>query len=103
MLKFRKGDTVKVISGRDKGREGKIERLIPSAGKAIIPGINLYKKHVKSSLTQDRKGGIFEVVRPINFGKIILICPNCKKATKVGFLIQNNKKERICKKCKKTI
>ncbi|SRR5258708_2027326 len=103
MIKFKKGDTVKITLGKDKGREGKIEKIMPKASKAIIPGINIYKKHVKANLTVDGKGGVFELPRPIGFGKFALICPNCKKQTRVGFKIEKDVKSRICRKCGKNI
>lgn len=103
MLKFKKGDTIKVTLGKDKGKEGKVEVVLPKKGTVIIPGINIYKKHVKANLTVDGKGGVYELPRAINMAKIALICPNCKKQTRVGFEVINGKKERICRKCKKQI
>ncbi|MBI1863785.1 50S ribosomal protein L24 [Candidatus Woesebacteria bacterium] len=103
MLKFKKEDTVKITSGKDKSREGKIEKIDQKNKTAIIAGINIYKKHVKAALTADKKGGIFEIPRPLPFSKIALICPNCKKVTRVSFAITKDKKERICIKCKKKI
>lgn len=101
MIKFKIGDTVKITAGKDKGREGKIEKVIPSALKAIIPEVNIYKKHVKGF--GDVKGGIYPIPRPMGFGKIALICPKCKKITRVGFKFAGEEKVRICKKCRKEI
>ena len=101
MLKFKIGDTVKITAGKDKGREGKIEKTIPSKNAVIVPGVNLYKKHVKGS--QGQKGGIYDIPRPLNMAKVALICPLCKKPTRVGIRIVKNEKVRICKKCKKEI
>jgi large subunit ribosomal protein L24 len=103
MLKFKKGDTIKVTLGKDKGKEGKVEVVLPKKGTVIIPGINIYKKHVKANLTADGKGGVYELPRAINVAKIALICPNCKKQTRVGFKMIEGKKERICRKCGKKI
>lgn len=103
MYKFKKGDEVKITSGKDKGRTGKIEKVFPKKDKVLVPGINIYKKHVKATLTVDGKGGIFELVRPINVGKIAVICPNCKKQTRIGFKNKETKKVRVCKKCGKEI
>jgi len=97
MLKFKTGDKVKVILGKDKGREGDIERVFPKENKAMLPGINIYKKHVKGKPGQ--KGGIFEIPRPLSFAKIALLCPKCKKVTRVGFKIVDGEKRRICRKC----
>lgn len=96
-MKFKIGDTVKITMGKDKGREGKIEKIIPKKNTVIVPEVNLYKKHVKGS--QGQKGGMYDIPRPLNLAKIALICPNCKKQTRIGM----EKKLRICKKCKKQI
>ena len=101
MLKFKVGDTVKITAGKDKGREGKIETLFSKEALALIPGINIYKKHVKGQSGQ--KGGIYELPRPLSFGKIALICPKCKKVTRVGFRVLEKEKVRVCAKCKKEI
>lgn len=101
MVKFKIGDTVKITAGKDKGREGKIEKVIPDDGKVIIPGVNLYKKHVKGF--GDVKAGIYDIPRGLGFGKIALICPKCKKMTRVGFKFAGEDKVRFCKKCGKEI
>jgi len=101
MLKFKAGDNIKVTSGKDKGREGTIEKILVSENSAIIPGMNIYKKHVKGQ--QGQKGGIYDIPRALSFSKIAVICPKCKKATRVGFRIVDDVKERVCRKCGKTI
>lgn len=101
MIKFKKGDTVKITSGKDKGRTGKIEKVFSEEGKALIPEINVYKKHVKSF--GDVKGGVYSLPRALAFAKIGLICPKCKKVTRVGFKFAGKEKVRICRKCKKEI
>ncbi|KKQ41758.1 MAG: 50S ribosomal protein L24 [Microgenomates group bacterium GW2011_GWC1_37_8] len=101
MIKFKVGDKVKVESGKDKSRDGEIERIFPKIGLALIPGINIYKKHVKGRSGQ--KGGIYEIPRPLAFAKIALICPKCSKVTRIGFKVVENEKRRICKKCKREI
>ena len=101
MLKLKAGDSVKITAGKDKGREGKIEKIFPKQTKALIPGVNIYKKHVKGR--QGQKGGIYDIPRPLDFAKIALICPKCKKATRVGFKIVEKSKSRVCKKCNKEI
>jgi large subunit ribosomal protein L24 len=101
MLKLKVGDKVKVLSGKDKGRTGKIEKIFPKKGTLIVPGLNVYKKHVKGF--QGQKGGIYEIPRPLALGKVALVCPKCKKATRVGFRTTDNTKERVCKKCGRSI
>jgi large subunit ribosomal protein L24 len=99
--KFKIGDLVKVTLGKDKGREGKIEKILPKKQAVVIPDINLYKKHVKGM--GEQKGGIYKIPRPLAFGKIALICPKCKKPTRVGFKLIETEKRRICKKCGREI
>ena len=101
MKKFKVGDNIKVLSGKDKGRDGQIEKIFPTRGTALIPGVNIYKKHVKG--TSGQKAGIYEIPRPLNFAKIAIVCPKCKKATRVGFKTSGKEKTRICKKCKREI
>jgi len=100
-LKLKIGDNVKVTTGKDKGREGKIEKVIPKKNAVIIAGVNMYKRHVKGQ--QGQKGGIYDLPRPLNIAKVALICPNCKKVTRVGFRIEKNTKFRVCRKCGKQI
>lgn len=101
MIKFRIGDTVKITAGKDKSREGKIEKILLEEKKAIIPGVNLYKKHVKGF--GEVKGGVYDIPRALGFGKIALVCPKCKKMTRVGFKFAGEEKVRVCKKCGKEI
>jgi large subunit ribosomal protein L24 len=100
-MKFKLGDTVKITAGKDKGREGKIEKVFPKEEKVIVPGVNLYKKNVKGF--GDTKGGMYDIPRPLSLGKIALICPKCKKLTRVGYKFAGEEKVRICKKCGKEI
>lgn len=101
MLKFKIGDTVKITAGKDKGREGKIEKILPEEMKVLVPGVNLYKKHVKGF--GDVKAGVYDIPRGLGFGKIALVCPKCKKVTRVGFKFAGTDKVRFCKKCGKEI
>ncbi len=101
MLKLKVGDTIKITLGKDKGREGKIEKIDPKNMTAIVPGINIYKKHVKSM--GETKGGIYEIPRALQFSKLSLVCPKCKKITRVGFKFAGSEKIRVCRKCGKEI
>ena len=97
-MKIRKGDLVKVIYGKDKGREGKVEKVYLKQNKVLISGINIYKRHLKKS-EQLPQGGIVEVPRPLDVSKLMLICPICKKPTRVGYKKEEKRKYRYCKKC----
>lgn len=101
-MKIKKGDKIRVITGKDKGREGTVERIYEKSNKALIQGINLYKRHLKKS-DQAKQGGIVDVPRPIDLAKVSLICPKCKKLTRIGYKLEKNKKFRICKKCESKI
>ena len=102
MLKLKVHDTVKVMAGKDKGREGKIEKVLPKEGTIVIPGVNMYKKHVKG-LSGDEKGGIYDVTRPLNASKVALVCPKCSKTARIGYKFVAGSKKRICKKCGREI
>lgn len=103
MLKFKVGDKVRVISGKDKGREGTIEKILVKQRKAIVSGINIYKKHVKASLSKDGKGGVYEVARPIHLSKLMVVDPETGKPTRVGFRYEADKKVRFSKKTGKLL
>ncbi len=98
-MKIKKGDKIKVMTGKDKGREGKVERVYSKQNKILVSGVNLYKKHIKKS-DQAPQGGVVEVPRPLDIAKIALICPKCGKVTRVGYNNEKGKKLRVCKKCK---
>lgn len=99
-MKIRKGDKIRVTAGKDKGREGKVERVYAKQNAVVVPGINMYKKHVKKN-EQMPQGGIVDVPRAIDVSKITLLCPKCGKPTRVSYEVQKNgNKKRVCKKCK---
>jgi len=98
-IKIRKGDKVKVTHGKDRGKEGSVVRVLIDEGKILVEGVNVLKKHVKPGEVS-KEGGIINVERPVRVSSVILVCPNCKKLTRVGFgLTKSGKKTRICKKC----
>jgi large subunit ribosomal protein L24 len=97
-MKIKKGDTVLVISGKWKGKIGKVLRAFPRELKVLVEGVNIVKKHQKPKRAGE-KGQIVEIPKPIPVSKVKLICPSCKKATRVGYKIEDNKKFRVCKKC----
>ena len=101
-LHVKKGDTVEVISGKDKNTKGKILRSLPKDGKVIVEGVNKIKKHTKGT-QKDPKGGIIEKEAPIASSNVLLYCPTCKKGVRHGHKIEGDKKTRICKKCGKEL
>jgi len=102
-VKIRKDDTVEVISGRatDRGKRGKIIKVMPDEGKVVISGINVRKKHQKQVQSQGRtlKPGIIEFEAPIAIGNVMLVCPKCDNAVRVGVEREDDKSQRVCKNC----
>jgi len=102
-MKLKKGDKIKVIKGKDKGRTGKIEKTLPKLGKVLIPGINVYKKHAKAR-SEKQPGGIIEIIKPLPVANVVLVCPKCNKPTRVGYQIdKSGGKSRICRKCQAVV
>ena len=97
-MKIKKGDTVKVLSGNDKGKTGEVLEVMPKSQKVIVKDVNVRKKHVKPR-KQGEEGGIIPVECGIHSSKVNVVCPKCGKTTRVGYLVENGKKVRVCKKC----
>ena len=97
-MKLRKGDTVKILSGNDKGKTGEILEIIPKTEKIIVKGINIRKKSVKPR-KQGEQGGIIPSEAAIHSSKVALVCPKCGKTARIGYLVENGEKTRVCKKC----
>ena len=103
MLKIKKGDTVRIVKGKDKGKTGKILTVYLSVGRALVEGINLAKKH-KRQTRQDEKGGIVSIEMPISIANIALVCKSCNRQTRVGFsILKDGTKVRTCKACKEAL
>ncbi|MBI2330048.1 50S ribosomal protein L24 [Candidatus Daviesbacteria bacterium] len=100
-MKIKKGDKVKILLGKDRGKEGKVVFVRGKERKVFVEGANLYKRHVKKQGTIE--GGIIDIPKPLDISNVVLVCPNCQKAARVGFKIVGNEKVRICKKCTKEI
>lgn len=101
-MKLKKGDNVKVLSGKDRGKTGVVLRAMPNDDKIVIDGLNVFKKRSKPK-KQGEKGQMVLVPRPLGAAKVMLICSSCKEATRVGFRVEGAKKVRYCKKCKANI
>ena len=97
-MKIKKGDTVQVLSGNDKGKTGEVLEVIPKLQRVIVKGINIRKKHVKPR-KQGEEGGIIPVECSIHSSKVNVVCPKCNKATRVGMIKEGKDKIRVCKKC----
>ena len=97
-MKIRKGDTVRVLAGKDKGREGQVTRAIPSQDKVIIEGVNLAKRHQKPT-SATIQGGIIDKAMPLHVSNVAVISPSDGKPTRVGYRIDvDGRKVRICRR-----
>lgn len=102
MQRIKKGDTVEVIAGKDKGVRGEVLRVIPKKEGVVIERVNIMKKHQKP--VQAGRGqvqpGIIEFEAPIHLSNVMLVCPQCEAATRVGFRVdEDGRKVRVCRKC----
>ena len=97
-MKIRKGDTVQVLAGNDKGKTGEVLEVIPKDSKVVVKGVNVRKKHIKPR-KQGEEGGIIPVECAIDSSKVNVVCPKCGKSTRIEYKIEDDKKVRICKKC----
>lgn len=102
-MKIKSNDKVIVTAGKDKGKKGKVIKVISEKNRVVVEGVNFMKKHIKAK-KQGEKGQKITVPVPINISNVALICPKCNKQTRVGYLVlENGEKHRICKKCKQDI
>ncbi len=101
-MKVKKGDNILIISGKDKGRTGKIIKALPKESKILVEGINLKKKHVRPK-REGEKGQVVEIPAALDVSNVQIICPKCGKITRIGYKIDKNIKKRICKKCNQEI
>ena len=95
---IRKNDTVKVISGQDKGKEGRVLRVFPDEGKVLVEHVRMVKKHVRPNPQRNIKGGIAEQESRISLSSVMLVCPTCGPV-RVGHEVRGDRKVRVCKKC----
>ena len=101
-MKLRIGDEILVTAGKDKGKKGKIDRVLPTVSKVAVAGINMYKRNSKGN-GKVKQAGIIDIVRPISVANVSLVCPKCKLPTRVGYVLKGEKKNRVCKKCEQII
>jgi len=103
MFKIRLGDIVQVIRGDDRGKRGKVLKILPQEKRAIIEGINLVKKH-KRRTQQDQPGGVVSIEAPVSLTNLMLFCKHCSHPTRIGFMVlKDGTKSRFCKSCKEIL
>ena len=99
---IRRNDTVKVISGRDKGKQGRVLRVFPDEGKLLVEHVMMQKKHVRPNPQRNIKGGIADQESKVNLSNVMLVCGSCGPV-RLGHEVRGEKKVRICKKCGTTL
>lgn len=97
-MKIKKGDTVLIISGKDKGKKAKVLEAFPHQNKIVVEGVNIVKRH-RRPRREKEKGQIVEVPKPIDVSNVKLICPKCGQPARLGYRLIEKGKYRICKKC----
>lgn len=97
-MKIKTGDKVVVLSGKNRGKTGKVTHTFPKENRIIVDGVNIQKKHVRAK-RQGEKGQIVEMSAPINTSNVKLICSKCNKPARVGYKVEGKEKYRVCKKC----
>lgn len=101
-MKIKKGDTVKIISGKDRGKSGKVLRALPEAERIIVEGVALRKKHQRPR-RQGQKGEVVSLPSPIHASNAMLFCRHCGRGVRAGYQTIGDTKTRVCKKCKNEI
>lgn len=102
-LRIKKGDTALVLTGKNKGKSGRVLSVIPAKEMVIIEGLNIIKKHIKPT-KQRTQGGIIEKEAPLHISNVMLMCPKCSKPSKIGHAVfDDGRKLRRCKKCSELI
>jgi large subunit ribosomal protein L24 len=102
-LDIRKGDNVEVISGKDKGKRGVVERILPEQQRVAVRGVNLLKRHTKSGVKGNIQGGIVDFDGPVAYSNVMLVCNRCEKRTRIAHGVDElGRRVIVCKKCGET-
>ena len=101
-MKIKTNDQVKMISGKDKNKTAKVIQVFPADQKVVVEGLNIIKKHLRAQ-KQGEKGQVIELAGPVAVSKVMLLCPKCQKAIRVGYQKNGDKKVRFCRACKAVI
>jgi large subunit ribosomal protein L24 len=104
-MRIKKGDNVKVIAGKDRGKIGKVTQVFPERDRVVVEGVNMMMKHLRTR-KEGTKGQKIEFFGPIRSSNVLLVCPKCAKPTRIGMKKlegKDAKKVRACRKCKETI
>lgn len=104
-MKIKRGDTVEVINGRDKGHRGEVLRVLPTKSRVVVQGANMRKKHQRQVQAGGRtmNPGIIQFEATIDISNVMLVCPKCNELARVGMLVEGGHRQRVCKKCQAVI
>lgn len=100
--KLKKGDNVKVVAGKDKGKSGTVEAVVTKEQKVLVAGVNQYKRHIKAR-REGEKSEIRVITKPLPVAAVMFVCPKCKQTARLGYKMQGETKARICKKCEEAV
>ncbi len=100
--KIKRDDVVRIQRGKDRGKKGRVLAVLPRNGRVVVEGVNMVKEHVRARRAGE-KGQRVNISAPINMANVQLVCPQCKKASRVGITRENGKRQRVCKQCKAVI
>lgn len=101
-MKIKVNDQVRITKGKDRNKSGKVIQVFPLAGKVVVEGLNIMKKHMRTK-KQGEKGQMIELSAPLRTANVMLLCPKCSRATRVSYKTEAGKKKRACKECKEVI
>ena len=102
-MKLKKGDQVTILTGKERGKKGKVLRVLPEKNRVLVEGLNFLKVYTRPS-QQNPKGGITQVEGKLHRSNVQLVCPRCSKPTRVGYqFLADGTKQRVCKKCNEII
>ena len=100
LSRLKREDDVLVIRGKDKGKKGKIQRIIPAKNMVLVEGVNIAKRHLKAGAQGARQAGIVSMEMPLDASKVMPICPSCEKPTRIRVqMLDDGTKSRVCKRC----
>ena len=97
---IRKNDNVVVTTGKDRGKRGRVVRVVPDKNRVLVEGVNMIKRHTKANPQRNIKGGLVEREAPLHASNVQLVCPECGKPTRIGRrILGDGRKVRVCRKC----
>ncbi len=97
-MKIKRNDTVKIMTGKDSGKSGKVIQVFNEENKVVVEGLNIMKKHLRSRKAGE-KGQIIELSAPLSAANVMVVCPSCSKTVRVGYKMDGDVKKRFCRKC----